>query len=408
MKIIRMTAENIKKLVVVEIEPTGRVIKISGKNNAGKSSVLDAIWWALGGVRNVQDQPIREGQKKGSVTLDLGDLIVTRRFNARDDGGYTTSLTVENAADGARYQKAQAMLDGLVGRLAFDPLDFMRMDCHAQLATLKELAGIDTTKLDAEAERVYAERTNVNRDAARLRPVVKADEEQLPEGHATVEETATALMAKVSAAHDHNNALERAQAARDEAYARVADLEEDLRTAKLAEVEALDALTKLGEAADVATLEEQVRMLQEHNTQARTYQRLAANWEELAKLERRAKSCSTRLTNIEARKAAMVQESNLPLPGLALGDDCVMYGDVPLDQAGSAEQLRVSMAMAMALHPKLRVIRITDGSLLDADSMAVIEGMAAGEDWQVWVEVVDESGKVGIVMEDGQVAKVNE
>lgn len=49
MKIVSLTAENVKKLTVVEITPAGNLVQITGKNGQGKSSVLDAIWWALAG-----------------------------------------------------------------------------------------------------------------------------------------------------------------------------------------------------------------------------------------------------------------------------------------------------------------------------------------------------------------------
>ncbi len=70
--------------------------------------------------------------------------------------------------------------------------------------------------------------------------------------------------------------------------------------------------------------------------------------------------------------------------------------------------MRVSAAIAMAGNPKLRVIRIQDGSLLDEDGLKIISDMAAEKDYQVWLEAVDSTGKVGIYMEDGEVAAVNE
>jgi len=85
----------------------------------------------------------------------------------------------------------------------------------------------------------------------------------------------------------------------------------------------------------------------------------------------------------------------------------VTYGGIPFDQASSSEQLRVSMSIAMAANPKLRVIRIQDGSLLDDNSMAAIAETAKANDYQIWIERVDDSGKVGIVIEDGRVAAVN-
>src|SRR3970040_1173840 len=107
MKNIMLTAENGKKLVAVEIHPTGDVVTISGRNGAGKTSVLDSIWWALAGTSAIQKQPIRKGQKRARIRLDMGELIVERKFS---ESGST--LAVESA-DGARYPSPQKMLDAL-------------------------------------------------------------------------------------------------------------------------------------------------------------------------------------------------------------------------------------------------------------------------------------------------------
>lgn len=60
MKIIKFRADNVKRLTAVEITPDGNMVQITGKNGQGKTSVLDAIWWALGGKENIQGQPIRK------------------------------------------------------------------------------------------------------------------------------------------------------------------------------------------------------------------------------------------------------------------------------------------------------------------------------------------------------------
>ena len=80
MKIISLQAENIKRLVAVHIEPDGSLVQITGKNGAGKTSVLDSIWWALGGTKPHQPQPIRKGQDNAVIELDLGEYIVRREF----------------------------------------------------------------------------------------------------------------------------------------------------------------------------------------------------------------------------------------------------------------------------------------------------------------------------------------
>ena len=57
----------------------------------------------------------------------------------------------------------------------------------------------------------------------------------------------------------------------------------------------------------------------------------------------------------------------------------------------------------MALNPTVRVLRVTDGSLLDSENLELLAELAREHDFQVWVERVDESGTVGVVIEDGQV-----
>src|SRR6266852_4238630 len=80
MKIVKFSAENIKKLKAVEITPDGTLVEITGPNGSGKSSVLDAIFYALGGASDVPSHVIRQGENRATVTLDLGTLVVTRHF----------------------------------------------------------------------------------------------------------------------------------------------------------------------------------------------------------------------------------------------------------------------------------------------------------------------------------------
>ena len=116
---------------------------------------------------------------------------------------------------------------------------------------------------------------------------------------------------------------------------------------------------------------------------------------------------TAKLCALDEEKNAALAAAELPIDGLGVTDDGVTYNDIPFDQLSSAEQLRVSLAMAMALNPKLRVIRITDGSLLDSNSLQIIQDMIREKDFQLWLETVDESGEVGFVIEDGAVVQAN-
>ena len=102
---------------------------------------------------------------------------------------------------------------------------------------------------------------------------------------------------------------------------------------------------------------------------------------------------------------AAIASANLGIDGLTVEDGRVMLGDHPFDQASDAERLLASCAIAGRGDAKLRVLRIRDGSLLDESSLRLAAEWAEKNDYQVWVERVDTSGKVGIVIEDGKVKR---
>jgi hypothetical protein len=109
---------------------------------------------------------------------------------------------------------------------------------------------------------------------------------------------------------------------------------------------------------------------------------------------------------MEAREQAKrdaIAAAEMPVGGLGFGSGEVLLNGLPFEQASDAEQLRASTAIAMAANPKLRVIRIRDGSLLDEGGLSLLADWAKERDYQVWIERVDTSGKHGIVLEDGHV-----
>jgi hypothetical protein len=108
-----------------------------------------------------------------------------------------------------------------------------------------------------------------------------------------------------------------------------------------------------------------------------------------------------------AKAAELTASAKYPVPGLGFHDEEVTYNGLPFKQASNAEQIKVSIAMGMAGNPKIRVMRIKDGSLLDDDSLAVVENMAVEHDFQVFMEIVDVSGKMGVYLVDGEIAAIN-
>jgi DNA repair exonuclease SbcCD ATPase subunit len=421
MKIVSLQAENIKRIVAVDITPDGTLQVIAGRNGQGKTSVLDAIWWALDGAAALKGtpRPVRDGEDRGHVRLDLGDLVVTRTFTA--DG--RSKLQVE-APDGARYPSPQTMLDRLVGRLSFDPLAFAQLDPRAQVSQLLALIDLpfDIEDLNRDRSVAYNERTEIGRDAAR----VKGQLDSIPR----VDDSVPAELISVAKLLEDLEEAQAAIRARRQADAEVGTVDARIAhlTGKVDELRAdLDAATvkleeAIGERATVVAARDETHQLYAHSpdvdstkaklaaadtineqVRARQARDLVA-----AQLERHRTDYQARTDEINAldeTKRAGLAGARFPVAGLGFDDTGVTYNGIPLGQCSGAERLRVSLAIAMALNPRLRVIRITDGSLLDSENMRLIADMAADRDYQVWVERVDETGAVGIVIEDGAVVE---
>lgn len=419
MKIVRLTAENVKRLVAVEIAPDGNVVVIAGKNGQGKTSVLDSIWYALGGgpAARGTSKPIRDGEDHAQVTLDLGEIVVTRKWQ---DGAKST-LTVESK-DGARFTSPQAMLDALVGRLSFDPLAFAQQDERTQLTSLLELVELpfDLDELDGQRRGLYEKRTDVGRVGKQLDGQL-AGIPKAAEGTPAEPVDVTALVAEFSRARQLRSererailtadgfkaAAERAGAAVREAEAALERARQELVDADKAHAAARESVPAADTVPDVDELERQLAGADAVNAAVRQAQQRADVSAKLDETKAEYDALTAAIENLDETKAAGVAAATMPIEGLAFDDTGVTYRGVPFKQSSSAEQLKVSVAMALAMNPRIRVIRITDGSLLDSDSMALIAQMAEEHDAQVWVERVDESGAVGVLIEDGSVAAVN-
>ena len=411
MKIIQLTAENIKKLKVVDITPTKDFIQITGKNGSGKTSVLDAIWWALAGKDAIQGQPIRKGEHKAMIRLNLGECVVTRRFT---ESG--TTLVVENG-DGFRAASPQAMLDAIIGHLAFDPLEFSRMDAKKQFDALKVIAdvGVDLEALTKEDENDKNRRRDITRDIKTLQGQLAgivypfdAPDEEVNVGD---------LIKELGELENHNTIVLENERAREKYEARIKEIDAtiedlqakiaDLKEAKVrghAMIDALPAMT----AKSTDSVKAQIAGAQEINKGVAAKKQNGELNAKIALMQNNVDVIETILKERESIRAKALLESKMPINGLTLGDKEVLYRDIPFDQLSAAEQLRVSVAIAMAANPKLKVIRIKDGSLLDDASLKIIQEMAAEREYQVWCETVNTTGKVGIVMEDGEVAAINE
>lgn len=447
MQIIKLQAENIKKLKAVEIVPGSNVIKVTGKNEQGKSTVLDAIWWALGGTKNVQEEPIRRGEKSGTITLEIGEkddplhgLVITRTFTSK--GSY---LKLENK-EGAQFKSPQGILDQLIGQLSFDPLAFAREDSKSQVETLlnvvdikidttkiKEISGVDVEQSDNPIDmlnkaykEVFDNRTIVNRqlDTAHkalqaMGPIELAESVSIKELVAEKDnlesinrennrkrEGVTSKMHTVSKIEGNitiiNNEIERLNKLLADKKQDLVSEQEELKTAKESLQTTQNEVNAL-EDKDLTDINNRISNADEQNNKAQKYQDYQKQREIFHAFQNDSDTHTNKLDAIKAYKEELIKGTKFPIEGLNFNNGGITYNGLPFEQSSGAQKLQVSLAIAMALNPTLRVIRVDEGTWLDSDHMKIIEDMAKENDFQIWMVVPGEDGKVGVLIEDGEI-----
>lgn len=441
MRIIKLESSNVKRLKAISIEPNRHINRVSGANGSGKTSFLDSIEWALMGTRNIPAQPVRKGAGSATIRLETAgdnadeELIITRRLVEGGDRRKFPAVLIEAKDGSTRYNQPQDILDKLVGgNMNFDPLEFIRMKPDQQFKEVRRIVVVaeDLDKLDADLNADELTRREVKKERTALE--ARRNAVVVPPDLPKEKYDEAALVKRLRDAADFNAERER-EAARRATFTR--DLAAQTETVKrqrqrVAELRAeadelektadanekkideaqftVDAWEPLAEPRNAAELSDEITKARAVNAaidRRNEYDKLQA---EVNAKEQRRLDLSKQIEARRERKAKILAEAEFPIDGLGFDEESetVLYQGLPFDQISNADQIRVSVAMGMAANPKMRVMRIKDGSLLDDSNMRIIAEMAKTTDYQLFIECVDQSGKVGLYIEDGEIAAVNE
>lgn len=413
MRIQRLQIENFLRVKSITIVPVGNVVRLHGRNKAGKTSVLRAIQAALGGAKMKPKKPIRDGEEEASVRIDLGEYTVEVLF--RPEGRVDLTL---RTADGATVRSPATTLAGFVGSISFDALAFMRLEPAAQVELLRKLAGVDFTALEQERAALYAKRTDVGRD----RDKAVAQGAGAPAGEPPAEVSLATLTAQIQAVSDAETdakiAAEKAAQRARSIKALATDLEglrahiaaaeknlsEELERATAAAEEAAAAAARLKAMGDATAVRERLKTAEADNARARDLAAKRAKKLEGDALAKQYEAITKSIDGIDAKKRKMVAAATLPVEGLDFTGAEVTFGGRPLSQASDREQVLISAAIGHSLNPKLAALLIREGAFLDEDGWQALGAWAEERDVQVWIEDVG-TGGAGVLIEDGMVVE---
>lgn len=420
-KINSLELENVKRVKAVKLEPAQSGLTIvGGRNGQGKTSVLDAISWALGGNRKKPSQPHREGSATDPylhVELTNG-LIVERK-------GKTSALKV---IDPAGNKSGQNLLDQFIEALALDLPKFMESTSKEKAQTLLQIIGVGDYlfELEAKEEKLYNQRTSIGQMEKQKRgaaeemefypdapsdPVSAAEliqqqqeilarngEKQRKRDHA--DELAHELEKIKAEAADHDRRTNELYEKWQEALGKQSGL---AMAIDKAERELSDARKTAAELQDESTaeIEASIAVIDETNAKVRTNVARAMAMKDADELKEQYEDLTREIESIRADKMKLLADAKLPLDGLTVEMGELIYNGNAWDCMSGSDQLRVATAIVRALKPECGFVLVDKLEQFDPQTLQEFGAWAESQDLQIIGTRVSTGDECSIVIEDG-------
>lgn len=401
-----INVKNYMRVRTARLVVDGNTIKITGENEAGKTSFVTAIQDIFGGKDSAPAMPIRKGATEATVMVRVcSDGKRLKAELTHTKGG--RRLVVRDEDDKAQ-SSPQAIMDRFWSETSFDPSIFLISKPQEQTKMLMRLANLDFAKLDAERAEKFLLRTNVNREVDRLKTVaaMKPNYPDAPKA----EQSAGDIIAEVSKANAHNAALTTLQQTESdladsadtfenringfnvdirELEAEIARIQEKLkvRKANLADVTASLTTTKtewekakkaVAEfvAVDVAPLQAKLAAVEETNRKVRgnvdkTNAVAAAQAKQVE-----SDKLTERITAIDDDKAEQLRNAKFPIDGMSIDGDDVTIAGIPLAQQSDMRRLAIGVEMAAVMNPNKPLMLVRHGNLFTPQNFHILQEIA--------------------------------
>ena len=416
MKINRLEIENVKRIHAVMIEPTQSGLTIiGGKNRQGKSSVLDAIAWALGGNKYKPSQAVNADSTippRLKVIMDNG-LVVERK-------GKNSDLKI---TDPSGRKGGQQLLDEFVEELAINLPKFMEASGKEKANTLLEIIGVgeELASLELRYKETYDERRTIGRIADQKEKFAKEqpyypDAPEEPVSAAELIRRQQDILArngenqrKRDRAIRLEKAAEQAEKELSFAYAQAAEAEKRLEEAKKKYNQAVEdkeiAFRTAEELEDESTeeLERSIEAVDVLNRKVRANLDKTKAEEDAKDYRDKYTELSQILEAIQKEKAQLLESADLPLPDLSVKDGELIYRGQKWDNMSSAEQMIVSTSIVRKLNPTCGFVLLDKLEAMDLDTLKEFGQWLEKEDLQAIATRVSTGDECSIVITDGYV-----
>ena len=413
-KIMALEAENVKRIKAVALtpSPTGLTL-VGGNNNQGKTSVLDALAWALGGDRFRPDAAQRDGAvAPAHLKVKLSNGVVVERK------GKNASLTV---TDPTGRRSGQQLLNAFVEPLALDLPRFMEASDKEKADILLRIIGIGTElhTRDLEIKALYDKRTFTGQLAAQKKHFAEeliSDAPEEPVSASDLIRQQQEILARNGENQRKRNQLDKLIDEKNQLNFTLRDLDEkieDLKEeyeqtqAKFTDLEKqiFQARKSAAQLQDESTaeLEASIRGIEEINQKVRANLEKSRAEDEAARYASDYDKLTEAITRKRADRMALLNGADLPLPELSVEDGALTYkGKHWRDMSGS-DQLRVAAAIVRRLNPDCGFVLLDKLEQMDMTTLQEFSAWLEAEHLQAIATRVSTGSECQIIIEDGMV-----
>ena len=396
----QLEIENTKRVRAIALTPseTGLTV-IGGRNNQGKTSVLDAIAWALGGDRFRPENPARAGANfppKLKITLSNGCIV--------ERSGKNSALKV---TDPSGKKAGQQLLNSFVEELALNLPKFMQSSDKDKADTLLRIIGVgdQIAELDRKEAELYNQRRYVGQQqqqkekyAAELPEVPNAPEQEVS-ASVLIQEQQSILLKNAE------NQRKRAQLAQMKEEQASVQNQIDLLIEHLTELRENIEIAENDSAGlqdqSTAELEENIRNIDQINYAVRTNAAKLSAVEEAKKLDTEYRKLTGEINAIRNQRAEILNHADLPLPGLTVENGKLLYNNQPWGNMSGSDQLRVSTAIIRKLNPQCGFVLMDKLEQMDLNTLQEFGAWLEQEGLQAIATRVSTGGECSIIIEDG-------
>lgn len=399
-KINKLEIENVKRVKAVQLEPTANGLTIiGGRNGQGKTSILDSIAWALGGNKYKPSQ----AQREGSVLPPNLHIVLDNGLEIRRDGKNSDLKVIDPSGNKA----GQQLLNSFVEEFSINLPKFIEANNSEKAKTLLQIIGVgeQLAVLEQQENEKYNQRTTIGQIADQKK---KFAAEQVyypdaPKDLVSVSELITQQQS-ILAKNGENARLrsQRDQLAQlkdnldseiDRLIAERADIEAKLEIAEKSTLDLHDESTE--------QLEQNIAQVEQINLKVRANLDKDKANEDAQNYKDQYDGLTSEIEDIRLEKTKLLDNADLPLPGLSVAEGELLYNGQKWDNMSGAEQLKVSTAIVRKLNPECGFILVDKLEQFDLETLNEFGQWAETEQLQIIATRVSTGDECSIIITDG-------